>query len=174
MGVFSIILDNIKNMKRAKQFRAMGKEKILALEEYELYEAVYCLCEDTVYDIKADNINHTQLMAYCLLSFEIEVNNGGLCQFFVNSSSECAPFMAEAFDTIGAKELKQLYENFVQENNIDVSDLSSFKITKVDEYEAQTKRYDFDNFDNAFYENEDFHQQIIDYCRENIEEILSE
>jgi len=33
---------------------------------------------------------------------ESEVNNGGFSQYFANSSSETAPFVAEALDTIGA------------------------------------------------------------------------
>lgn len=173
MGVFSIILGNIKNMRKATKLRKLGKEAILALDEEEFYEVAYCLCNDTIYDIHDQNINHNTVLAYSLLCFETEVNNGGLCQFFVNSSSECAPFMVEAFETIGAEGLKQLYEKFIQENQIDVSDLSSFKITSVDEYEAQTNRFDFDSFDDAFYENEDFHQQVIKYCRDHIEEILS-
>ncbi len=33
---------------------------------------------------------------------EAEVNNGGFSQYFLNSSSETASFVAEAFDSIGA------------------------------------------------------------------------
>jgi len=33
---------------------------------------------------------------------ESEVNNGGFTQYFANSSSETAPFVAEALDAIGA------------------------------------------------------------------------
>jgi len=33
---------------------------------------------------------------------ESEVNNGGFSQYFLNSSAETAPFIAEALDTIGA------------------------------------------------------------------------
>lgn len=172
MGFLSTIFYNVKNMNKAKKLRALGKEKLLELEDEEFYEAVNCLCEDAVYDIHAKDISHTQIIAYSLFNFEAEVNNGGLCQFFVNSSSECAPFMIEAFETVGAADLKMLFSQFVQENNIDVCNLSSFKIKDIDEYEAQTERFDFDSFDNQFYEVEDFHQQIINYCRKNIDEII--
>lgn len=172
MGIFSTILHIIKNMNNAKKLRASGKENLLKLEDEDFYEAVNCLCQDAVYDIHAKDINHTQIMAYSLFNFEMELNNGGLCQFFVNSSSECAPFMIEAFDLIGANDVKMLFSQFIKDNNIDVCDLSSFKIDDVDEYEAQTERYDFDSFDDKFYECENFHKQIIDYCRENIDEII--
>ena len=58
------------------------------------------------------------------------------------------------------------------DNDIDVTDLSSFKITDIKEYEAQTKRFDFDSFDERFYDNEDFHQQVIDYFRCKVEQLL--
>lgn len=172
MGLFSTILCNIKNMKKAKQIREMGKENLLVLEDEEFYEAMICLCDDAVYDIKAADLTKEQILAYSLYMFEMEVNNGGLCQFFVNSSSECAPFISEALETIGATELKNLFEQFVNDNDIDVADLSSFKIINAKEYEAQTKRFDFDSFDEKFYDNEDFHQQVIDYFRCNVEQLL--
>ena len=37
-----------------------------------------------------------------LWAVESEVNNGGFSQYFLNSSCETAPFVAEALDTIGA------------------------------------------------------------------------
>lgn len=95
-----------------------------------------------------------------------------MCQFFVNSSGECAPYISPALDAIGANELKTLFDNFILENNIDVNDLSSFKIDDISQYEEQTKRFDFDSFDDKFYENGDIHQQIIDYARKNMEQIM--
>jgi prepilin signal peptidase PulO-like enzyme (type II secretory pathway) len=58
-----------------------------------------------VYDITAADLTKEQILAYSLYMFEMEVNNGGLCQFFVNSSRECAPFISEALEAIGATEL---------------------------------------------------------------------
>ena len=174
MGFISTVLYNVRNMKKAKKIREMGKENLLALEDEEFYEAACCLCDDAVYDINAVGLTKEQILAYSLYKFEMEVNNGGLCQFFVNSSSECAPFIGEALEAIGATELKGLFEQFVKDNDIDVTDLSSFEITDVEEYEAQTERFDFDKFDNSFYDNENFHQQIIDYFRANVEQLLKD
>ncbi len=174
MGFISTILNNIRNMKKAKKIREMGKENLLALEDEDFYEAMCCLCDDEVYDIKASGLTKEQILAYSIYMFEMEVNNGGLCQFFVNSSSECAPFVSEALGAIGATELKDLFEQFVKDNGIDVTDLSSFKITDVEEYEVQTERFDFDKFDNSFYDNENFHQQAINYFRCNIEQLLKD
>lgn len=174
MGLFGAIIYNIKNMKKAKKIRAMNKTDLLALDDEQFFDAIECVCEDAVYDINATDLTEEQRLVYCLNKFEAEVNNGGLCQFFVNSSSECAPYISKALNIIGAIELKTLFDSFIKENNIDVNDLSSFKITDINEYGAQTKRFDFDSFDDKFYEDENLHQQIIDYCRKNIEQIVKE
>ncbi len=167
MGILGTILFNVKNIKKAKNFRAMSKEVFLALSDEEFFTAIECLCEDAVYDIKSPDIPQEQKLVYSLNKFEAEINNGGLCQFFVNSSRECAPFISEALEAIGADDIKALYDSFISDNKIDVTDLSSFIITSIDEFEVQTKRYDFDSFDDKFYKNDAFHQKVIDYSRKN-------
>ena len=116
--------------------------------------------------------NEEQKFVYSLIKLEAEVNNGGLCQFFVNSSRECAPYVSKALEVIGATQLKELYDNFIDSNNIDVNDLSSFKISEVEDFESQTQRYDFESFDDKFYEDENLHNQIIEYSKNNLEKIL--
>ena len=172
MGILGTILSNIKNIKKAKKFRAMSKEELLSLSDDNFFEMIFCVCEDAVYDIEDTHIPEKQKLVYSLINFELEVNNGGLCQFFVNSSSKCAPYVSKALEAIGALAVKELYDIFISENKIDVNDLSSFKISSIDEYEAQTQRYDFDSFDNKFYEDENLHQLIIDYSRKNIDWLM--
>lgn len=172
MGFLGTILYNIKNMKKAKNIRNMNMNDLLALDDDNFFDAIECVCEDAVYDINAPELTEAQIFVYSLNRLEAEVNNGGLCQFFVNSSSECAPYISSAMNAIGATELKNYFDNFITENNIDVNDLSSFKIDSLKQYEEQTKRFDFDSFDDKFYESCDFHQQIIDYARKNIEQLI--
>lgn len=172
MGIFSTILFNIKNMKKAKAFHAMGKDALLALDDDAFYEAVDCICYNVVYDVNDKDITSEQRIVYSLTRFEAEVNNGGLCQFFVNSSGQCAPYISESLAAVGAVDLQKFFDTFVEENEIDVKDLSSFKVKSYDEFEAQTERFGFDSFDDAFYEDEIFHQQLIEYCRNNIEQLL--
>lgn len=174
MGIFGIMIRNIKNMKKAKKLRSMGKECLLALDDEEFYDAIECICEDAVYDINEASLTSEQRIVYSLNKFESEVNNGGLCQFLVNSSGKCAPYISQALAAVGAFELKTLFDNFINSNNIDVNDLSSFKISSIDEFEAQTTRFDFDSFDDKFYEDEKIHQQIIDYSRKHIEQLITE
>ncbi len=172
MGILGAILFNTRNMKKAKNLRKTGKDSLLSLSDDEFFDAVQCLCEDAVFDIKSSLINEEQKLVYSLIKLLTEVNNGGLCQFFVNSSGECAPYVSKALETVGAYEIKALYDSFISDNNIDVNDLSSFKISSVSEYEAQTKRFDFDSFDKSFYEKENLFQSIISYSRNNIGQIM--
>lgn len=172
MGVIGIIMNNLRNMKRAKKFRAMTNGQLLAMDDADLYDAVACICEDAVYEITEPGHSRERVNAYALLKFEMEVNNGGLCQFFVNSSRECAPFVSNALAAIEAWETKSLFDGFVSENGIDLQDLSSFKISSIGEFEAQTRRFDFDSFDDRFYEDCRFHELLMQYLRENLEQIV--
>ena len=174
MGVLGTILFNIKNMKKAKKIRAMGKAQVLSLDDEQFFDAINCVCEDAVFDINESRIPKEQKLLYSLIEFEMEVNNGGLCQFFVNSSRECAPYVSEALNEIGAIDLKKLYDSFISDNKINVNDLTSFILNDIEEYQAQTERFDFDSFDDKFYEYENLHQQIIEYARKNIEAILKQ
>jgi len=172
MGIIGAIIYNIQNMRKAKKYRRMGADGLLALGDEALYEAVLCLCEDAVCDLEDTDLTEPQRLVYSLINFEAEVNNGGLCQFFVNSSSECAPFISAALSAVGSTELKKLFDRFISENNIDVNDLSSFKISDIQEYEAQAERYDFDSFDDEFYKDEHLHQNIINYARKHIRQLI--
>ena len=174
MGFLSTILFNIKNMKRAKKYRAMGKENLLALSDEDFYDAVECMCDDAVFDIHEPSLTKEQVIMYSLCRFEAEVNNGGLCQFFVNSSGECAPFISEALGVIGANEIKGLFDQYIKDKEIDVNDLSVFKIQDLSEFKELNDRFDFDSFDDRFYEESNFHQQIIDYARKHIEQLMKE
>ena len=52
---------------------------------------------------------------------------------------------------------------------VDINNLDSFIISDVEEYEAQTKRYDFDSFDNKYIELPTLQSYITEYIKTNIE-----
>ena len=172
MGVIGIILGNLRNMRRAKKLRAMPRAELLAMDDEAFYDAMECITEDAVYEISDPALNREQILAYTLIKLETEVNNGGLCQFFVNSSRQCVPYVSEALEAVGALGIRELFDSFVRGNGIDVQDLSSFQISRVEEFEEQTKRFDFDVFDDRFYEDSALHQQIIDFLRKHAEQIV--
>lgn len=172
MGILGVLIDNFKNMKRAKKYRAMGKVALLALDDESFYDAMQCVCEDNVYDFKNQELPIEQRLFYSLLRFVAEVNNGGLCQFFVNSSRECAPYISKSLEAVGAAELKAAFDSFIIENGIDINDLSSFAISSIDEYESRTVMYNFDSFDDKFYDNDCLYEKMILFARENIDDLL--
>lgn len=49
-----------------------------------------------------------------------------------------------------------------------MKDLSSFIIKNVKEFEEQTMRYPFDEYDDAFYQMESIESYLIPFARENI------
>lgn len=173
MGIMGTIIYNLKNMKRAKAIRRMPRAELMAMDDSDFFEAMEIVCEDAVYDLKEQrDLPEALIFAYTLIKLEVEVNNGGLCQFFVNSSRDCAPFVSDALAAVGALETRSHFERFVAENGIDVRELSSFRISRLEEFEARTKRFDFDAFDDRFYEDNTLHQRIVDYLRSNVEQIV--
>lgn len=173
MGIIGTILYNFKNIKRANKLRSMSESEWINLDDESFYDSISCVCYNAVYDINDKEVNNIQKTVYSLIQFETEVNNGGLCQFFVNSSRECAPYISESLTLIGAEKIKNLFDDFIYKNNIDVTDLTSFILKDIDAYKAQTERFDFDSFDDKFYEEENLHAQIIAYARKNLKDILS-
>lgn len=112
---------------------------------------------DKVYSeiIKDDDLsllNDNEKVFFVIYLYNLEIQNGGLCQFFVNSSRAYATLISEYLNAIGALDHKKLYDDFVKENNINLLDLSFFDMDDLAEYEAKANAYPFDSFDNTFCE----------------------
>ncbi len=170
MSILRTILSNIKNIKRAKKLREMGAEELLKLNDDMFYDAMLCIINDTIVDLKHETYTDEQITLYTLMNFEAEVNNGGLCQFLVNSSRECAPYVSDALNEIGAAEIKELFDEFVAKNSINLNDLC--EVSSIEEYTSFEEQYDFDSFDVKFYEDDNFTAQVLNYAKENINKIL--
>lgn len=176
MGIIKDIFRTIKVVKEnnaiAKEFYSMSVEELSRLPDEKLNDAI-----DTILYFNEDiddleKYNEVQLTAITIKCFDNEIQNGGLCQFFVNSSRDYAPYVVESLDRIKAVETSQMFQKFIEENQIDLNDLSSFIISDVDEFETQNKRYPFDSFDDKYYENyvnENLQDLLADYVRNNIE-----
>lgn len=158
-----------------KRYIAMSKEESSTLSGPELIEAAFARTDNKV-NRYADiiegisTLNKAQKTFYSINYLDMEVQNGGLCQFFVNSSRVVAPFISECLETIGANEHKKLYDEFITQNQIDQTDLSSFNIDDVSEYEGQTRRYPFDDFDNAYYNLKPLENFLVEYVKQHIKE----
>ncbi|MBQ8433033.1 MAG: DUF4375 domain-containing protein [Clostridia bacterium] len=151
----------------------MSTDELSLLSDEELFYAIMVRTEHKVDDVDeweegVNALNFYQKVFYSVNWLEIEVNNGGLCQFFVNSSRMVAPLVSEYMAIIGAIDHKTLYDAFVEKNEIDLRDLSSFDIDTVEEFEAQYERYPFADYDDAFYELEPLETYLTKYARENL------
>lgn len=126
-------------------------------------------------DENLDMLNKEKKVFYIVTSFKNEVENGGLFQFFTNSSRILAPFISKNLNIIGAENYRKLYENFIKENLIDLSDLSSFEIEDEKALESQYKRYEYDKFDERFEQlckKEPLDSFLAKYVRENIGQFM--
>ncbi len=161
--------------KKQRSNQELPPEELIALPDGELYAAVWNRTDEKVEQAVTDREGVAALpraaQAFCVAYYyEMEMENGGLCQYFVNSSRELAPLLPAALDEIGAADHKTLFDAFVRDNGIDVNDLSSFISDDVEGYLAQTERYPFDDFDNAFYALKPIQEYLIPYIRAHIPE----
>lgn len=86
--------------------------------------------------------------AYTTACLELEVMNGGLCQFFANCP-DCVPYVPEALEAIGAVEHKALYEQFLAATGIDPLD-PVFQTEDMDEFSRLYELWPWEDFDDAY------------------------
>jgi len=182
MGVFNALEKLIKKQLNKIMEREGGKEEgYIQLSNYDLkdlsndklFEAIAARIEARVdsFDEPRDGIaslNASQRLFYSLYWLDIEVNNGGLCQFFVNSSHVAAPFVSEAMRAVGATEHQKLFDDFIAANQIDPCDLSAFDVKETREFAALYEKYPFDTYDDAFIDLEPLESYLKKYAREHL------
>ena len=155
----------------------MSEEKLAELSDVELYEAVMQRTEHVVdqvlmsggeWEEGVNALNDSQKLVYSLNWLELEVDNGGIVQFFSNSSGMTAPFISEYLSLIGAYEHQKLYDDFILHHDIDVNDLSPFQLNDVSEFLKLYDKYDSDTFDYAWYELDSLERYLTQYIREHL------
>jgi len=151
MGFFELLFGD----KMIKRYREMSTEELSALSDDELFTAVFHRTEKAMKDCFGNGIdkgtaNDNQIIFFSINVFNGEMENGGLCQFFVNSSRSFARMLSNALDEIGATAYSELYDRFLEDNGIDPDDLSVFDIHDASEYESRAAMYPFENFNSAY------------------------
>ena len=158
---------------RQRRNKELAHEALSALADSDLYEAAWNRTNEKVESAASDQAGVAALpqparVFYVIYVYNLEVFDGGLCQYFVNSSRELAPLLSDCLGEVNALDHKTLFDGFVRENGIDVNDLSSFKSNSVEAYLSQTKRYPFETFDAAFGELPALATYLIPYVRANL------
>lgn len=189
MGLFRLIKDlrSFRKLRRAldedlqrrKLYNEMSREELAALSDNELYAAAITRTEFIVElesepSVGFERLSDPEKVFFALDYLDVEVNNGGLCQFFVNSSRFLAPYISEYLGVIGAEEHKKLFDGFISKYGIDLTALSSFQVDRVEDYEQQTLRYPFDEYDDAFYCLDSLREPLTAYIRANIDAFFRE
>lgn len=95
-----------------------------------------------------EDMSAEQKAAYTAACLELEIMNGGLCQFFANCP-DCAAYVPQALEQLGAGEHKALYEQFLADTGIDPLD-PMFQTESVEEFSALYDGYPWDDFDEAY------------------------
>ena len=147
-------------------------EEILAMEDQKMYEA---LIARFMYAEPAA-LNQKQLTVAVLITFDAEMMNGGLCQFFVNDYIGYAQYTSDALEEVCALEMQKHYSNFINHNKIDVTQMDSFRMASISDYLKQYERFPYESFDNTFmeiYQSENLRGLLLDYVRLHRDEILT-
>ena len=159
---------------RSSRYMNMSCNELAKLKDKQLYKAALTRIEYKVNNFEDlsdgfHSLNDTEKIIYAIDYYIIEMSNGGLCQFFVNSSRIVAPYISEYLGIIGADEHKKQFDHFVAENNINLSDLSAFDVSNHSHYIDISQRYPFDQFDDTFSEAI-LKKLLIDYMKAHIED----
>ena len=123
-----------------------------------------------------NGLNQKQLTVAALVNFDAEMMNGGLCQFFVNDHNGYAQHVSDALGEVGATEMQEHYSRFVSQNEIDITQMDSFRIVSVQDYLEQFARFPYEAFDNTFseiYQKENLGELLLSYARLHGDEILN-
>jgi len=151
----------------------MSDEELLALSDEELASVVWIRTErfSARFDTERralDNMNAEQKNFYIAYYYMLQVNDGGLCQYFANSSRDTALFLSDALEAVGATEHRALFEAFLHDNKVATAALLSFVVDNSADFKKMEKSYPFEEFNTDFYALPPMQDAIAAYVRENV------
>lgn len=162
--------DFFRGMMEHTQRRTLTKDEIAQMDGANLVQAVGAILEKQFED--ENELTGPQIVAYTLWLLDMEVQNGGLCQFLVNPSREVAPFVPSALMSVDAPEYEALLAHFLEATGIDLENLKDedFDAQSYAEYisrlEAHQEAYEeFDNAYYALYEEQPLDELVAKYIR---------
>lgn len=159
----------------------MTREELLAKLDENAEDCIHELGTALYDKIDAgEELQGPQIPVFALWMWNIEIQNGGLCQFFVNEG-EYATLVPSALEAVGATDYAALLQDFVTKHNISLDDLSQFDLDieslneDMSAYVDATELYPFDDFDDAYYElysTKPLEGYMAAYIRKNIDSFL--
>ena len=150
----------------------LSSEELRIKEDLDMYDALIM----RFMDADSNTLNDKQFTVAALITFDAEMMNGGLCQFFVNDYSGYAQYVSDALEEVGAVEMQKHYSSFLSQNEIDVTQMDSFRINSIQDYAKQFESFPYEEFDNTFseiYQTENLADLLLSFVRLHEEEILN-
>lgn len=157
------------------KFLKMNENQLLKLNDADLLMAV-TMRADSRSNAAEDSealaaLGAEQRAAYTVALFDMEVMNGGLFQYFSNTSRNSAPYLAEALKAVGAPKMEALFTGFVGRHGIDISGLGGFILVTEEDFDEKYSQYPFEEFDCGFaavYQAENLEALCAAFVREHI------
>ncbi len=157
-----------------KLYVSMSTEDLGVLSDNERVFAVLMRIEKIVDSYSGLNdalelLNDYQRYFYAVYSFDGEVNNGGIMQFFTNSSRATLPYVSDGLREMGAAEHQKVYDLLISRYEIDVDGLAAADEDELEEYLEEYGRYPLENFDASYYTLTPLQKNIEAYVKDNIQ-----
>ena len=165
----------IEEIANDSDYIAMSCEELTTLDNSELcYAVTIRLWNKTdpvaeTFDEEIKMLNEKERLFFCVNEYLMEIENGGLLQFFCNHGDFIAPLLNDYLEEIGATQHKKLFEDFVKSNKIDLENLDAFRTSDSDKYIRLSEEYNFDEFDNSFCELTSLEEYLGEFIKNNIE-----
>ena len=89
---------------------------------------------------------------------------------------DTANYLSDELKNLGAYEIEKTFVRFVNENKINLNDLSEFDTDTNEKYMTLYELYPFEEFDSAaieIYRNENLESMLADFIRDNVSDFIN-
>lgn len=158
--IWGPVLENIRNEMSENEIKyvPLDLSDFSKLSDDELYD------EMPTFVFGADELNEKQHIALVTYEFEMEFANGGVSQYFGNTSGEHIDELCNCLRIIGAENYAKKCEDFINKYNIKSSDFIKAHHKKIE------SMYPYNELEDAimhFYYDDPLSKYLVDYVRAN-------
>lgn len=138
----------------------------------ELYETVVLQTEGP-WDPSFTLLPQAKQDLHVVMVMDMEIQNGGIAQFFWNNGSVYASKVSDALKNTGLSEIAELYDALLSDNQITMEEIDQYR--EIDPQLTTLYKRDWDcfqEFDDAYmniWEETDFEQTILDFASDHPE-----
>lgn len=137
-----------------QEAEAITQDSVMNMNDNELVNSIGCRL-----DIKSQNeelLSDVEATVLTLSLLDMEVMNGGLCQFIVNPSGRFLQQVPDALRSVGADEYADAFCRFADANKLDLKELSNYYQNGIDadfsSFYTLLEKYPFSDFDDRYVE----------------------